>query len=941
MKPTEEKTRSNPSDLPVYLFKQGNNCEAYRYFGAHIEQRAGETGVVFRVWAPHATAISVVGDFNSWKPGSHPMRKVDNDSVWELFIPGMKEYDVYKYCVTTRAGDLVYKADPYAFHAETRPSNGSKVYDLNGFVWHDEAWQNAQKKADVINGPMNIYEMHAGSWKQKEGGLPYNYSELADELIPYITEMGYTHVELLPVMEYPFDGSWGYQVTGYFAPTSRYGTPKDLMAFVDKMHEAGIGVIMDWVPAHFPKDQFGLYNFDGEACYEDPNPKRGEHKEWVTMVFDFGRSEVQSFLISSALYWLEQYHIDGLRVDAVASMLYLDYNRKQGEWEPNKNGGKENLEAVAFLRKLNDTILGRHLHKYMIAEESTAWPMVTKPASDGGLGFNFKWNMGWMNDMLSYMKTDPLFRSGNHNKVTFSFFYAFSENFVLPISHDEVVHGKGSLINKMPGDYEAKFANLRTFFGYMMAHPGKKLLFMGQEFGQFTEWNETKSLDWMLLGYDKHTELQTYVKTLNKFYKDHPAFWQIDYSWEGFQWIVPDDSRQSVVAFLRKDANGKQILVVCNFNPVLREGYALGAPNSGTYKEILNSDDEAFGGAGTVHNKAVRSKKKPLHGFEQSITITLPPMSVLYFEVPAKRTRKTAEEKAAEKAAPKKASKTAKAKKAEEKAPAKRGRKPKAEAAPAEEKAPAKRGRKPKAEKAAEPAEKPARKPCAKKADNSACGPAVVLIDHVVKSKDNRGRYAGGSMQKLALIDGISYSVDMTKPVGKGVRGTIVIKSGKDRISEIEEHCAVSWSSNGSHLREAARIEINSTDPKLMRVTIARPNMMPSNETTRQRGLERPTGLMEKISRIVENAPEEPNQTEIIELLKDDLSSARKTTVLTAINRLLEGEWISNRSGRNNRNIYASVRPYRQMDDPKSDAFVDRMSREEASELDKENHLEI
>ena len=734
------KQKASPADVPVYLFKQGNNFESQRFFGAHFENVGETEGVMFRVWAPRAKAVSVVGDFNSWIPSATPMKNIDpQGGIWERFVPGIRQFDIYKYCVTTPADELVFKADPYAFHAETRPANCSKVYALEDcYNWTDDAWQKRAAARDPLDRPMNIYEMHAGSWRTYPDGNPFDYRALARELVPYLTDMGYTHVELMPLMEYPFDGSWGYQVTGYFAPTSRYGTPKDLMAFVDKMHEAGIGVIMDWVPAHFPKDQFGLYNFDGEACYEDPNPKRGEHKEWGTMVFDFGRSEVQSFLISSALYWLEQYHIDGLRVDAVASMLYLDYNRKQGEWEPNKDGGKENLEAVAFLRKLNDTILGRHPHKYMIAEESTAWPMVTKPASDGGLGFNFKWNMGWMNDMLSYMKTDPLFRSGNHNKVTFSFFYAFSENFVLPISHDEVVHGKGSLINKMPGDYEAKFANLRTFFGYMMAHPGKKLLFMGQEFGQFTEWNETKSLDWMLLGYDKHTELQTYVKTLNKFYKDHPAFWQIDYSWEGFQWIVPDDSRQSVVAFLRKDANGKQILVVCNFNPVLREGYALGAPNSGTYKEILNSDDEAFGGAGTVHNKAVRSKKKPLHGFEQSITITLPPMSVLYFEVPAKRTRKTAEEKAAEKAAPKKASKTAKTKKAEEKAPAKRGRKPKAEAAPAEEKAPAKRGRKPKAEaapaeekapakrgrkpkaeKAAEPAEKPARKPCARKADKA------------------------------------------------------------------------------------------------------------------------------------------------------------------------------------------------------------------------------
>ena len=633
MKPTEEKTRSNPSDLPVYLFKQGNNCEAYRYFGAHIEQRAGETGVVFRVWAPHATAISVVGDFNSWKPGSHPMRKVDNDSVWELFIPGMKEYDVYKYCVTTRAGDLVYKADPYAFHAETRPSNGSKVYDLNGFVWHDEAWQNAQKKADVINGPMNIYEMHAGSWKQKEGGLPYNYSELADELIPYITEMGYTHVELLPVMEYPFDGSWGYQVTGYFAPTSRYGTPKDLMAFVDKMHEAGIGVIMDWVPAHFPKDQFGLYNFDGEACYEDPNPKRGEHKEWGTMVFDFGRSEVQSFLISSALYWLEQYHIDGLRVDAVASMLYLDYNRKQGEWEPNKDGGKENLEAVAFLRKLNDTILGRHPHKYMIAEESTAWPMVTKPASDGGLGFNFKWNMGWMNDFLDYMQCDPYFRHDHYGELTFSMLYAYSEKFVLVFSHDEVVHGKGSLAGKMPGDtQEKKFANLRTAYGFMMGHPGKKLLFMGQDFGQMDEWNEKASLEWGLLKYDIHSQMKDYVKALNHLYRTQPALYRMDYEPEGFEWINCTYNDENIVIFERKTEKPEEtLLFVCNFAPVEHEKFRLGVPFAGKYKEILNSDAKQFGGSGMVNPRVKMSKKEEWDTRKNSIAINLAPMSTAVF----------------------------------------------------------------------------------------------------------------------------------------------------------------------------------------------------------------------------------------------------------------------------------------------------------------------
>ena len=657
----EKAKASNPSDLPIYLFKQGNNMEAYRYFGAHLCAQDGQAGVVFRVWAPHAQAVSVVGDFNRWTPDADMMHKVA-DAVWELFIPGMKAYDVYKFCITTPSGEQVYKADPYAFHAETRPANGSKVYDIGGYPWGDAAWDEAQKKRDVLNSPMLIYELHAGSWKMKEEGVPYNYSELADELIPYIKEMGYTHVELLPITEYPFDGSWGYQVTGYFAPTSRYGTPHDFMAFVDKLHQAGIGVILDWVPAHFPKDGYGLYMFDGAPCYEDPNPRRGEHKEWGTMVFNYGMPEVQSFLISSALFWVEQYHIDGLRVDAVASMLYLDYNRRDGEWEQNVNGGKENLEAIAFLQKCNSTVLGRYPYKMMIAEESTAWPLVTKPASDGGLGFNFKWNMGWMNDMLSYMKTDPLFRAGNHGKVTFSFFYAFSENFILPISHDEVVHGKCSLINKMPGDYEQKFANLRTFYGYMTAHPGKKLLFMGQEFGQFIEWDENKPLDWMLLGYDKHRQLQAYVKDLNAFYRETPAMWEIDYSWEGFQWIVPDDNQQSVIAFLRRDAKGKMVMVVCNFNPVLREGYEMGVPNAGSYKEVLNSDDPKYGGSG-VTNGTVRSRKGAMHGFEQHVSLTLPPLSTLYFSVPAPR-KKAAKPAAAKADAKKTAAKKPASKKA-------------------------------------------------------------------------------------------------------------------------------------------------------------------------------------------------------------------------------------------------------------------------------------
>lgn len=628
---TKTTKKHSENDVPLYLFHEGSNSNAYEYFGSH---RKNKNTVVFRVWAPDAKNVSVTGDFNDWSQTENPMKLLKNSGgVWEAEIKNIKPYDMYKYCITAADGRTLMKCDPYGFHMETRPGTATKYYEIDDcYEWHDEKWVEGRNGKNIYESPVNIYEIHAGSWKQYDDGNFYSYRALADSLVPYVKKMGYTHIEFMPLTEYPFDGSWGYQVTGYFAATSRYGEPKDLMYLVDKCHENGIGVILDWVPAHFPKDANGLYEFDGGPLYEYSDPRKGEHYGWGTRVFDFGKNEVRSFLMSSASFWLKKYHLDGIRIDAVASMLYLDYDRKDGEWVPNKNGGNENLEAVEFLQKLNENIFRDFPYAMMIAEESTSWPMVTKPVFSGGLGFNFKWNMGWMNDILRYFSLDGFFRKYNHDCITFSMFYAFSENFVLPISHDEVVHGKKSLIDKMPGSYDEKFAGVRAFLGYMMAHPGKKLMFMGQEFGQFIEWNYEKGLDWLLLDYPKHRALQNYFKKINEFYKANPAFWQIDYSWEGFSWISSDDKDNSVIAFRRIDEKGKEIIVVCNFTNVERCDYRIGIPKKGAYKIVFNSDDVEFGGEGKGNKGKLKTESINMHGFEQSISLDLPPMSAIYIK---------------------------------------------------------------------------------------------------------------------------------------------------------------------------------------------------------------------------------------------------------------------------------------------------------------------
>jgi 1,4-alpha-glucan branching enzyme len=625
------------SDFDLHLFGEGNHFRLYEKLGAHVIEHEGAEGVCFAVWAPNAERVSVVGEFNQWDGRRHPMRPRGTSGLWEIFIPGLRPGVLYKYEIKTKyLGYLAIKADPYGLFAEMRPNTASVIWDLNRYPWGDQKWMAARKQRQSLEAPIAIYEVHLGSWKRKPDpiGMRWlSYRELADELIPYVQELGYTHIELLPVSEHPYDQSWGYQTTGYFAPTSRYGSPDDFRYLIDRAHQAEVGVILDWVPAHFPKDGHGLSFFDGTSLYEHADPRQGEHRDWGTLIYNYGRNEVRAFLLSSALFWLDKYHIDGLRVDAVASMLYLDYSRKPGEWVANPFGGRENLDAVSFLKRFNEIVHLEYPDVLTVAEESTAWPQVSRPTYLGGLGFDLKWNMGWMHDMLEYMGKDPIHRRYHHGDLTFSLLYAFTENFVLPFSHDEVVHGKRAMLSKMPGDYWQKFANLRVLYGYMYGHPGKKLLFMGGEIGQWNEWNSEWELDWELLRYESHRFLREYVKALNQFYVSEPALHEVDFSWEGFQWIDFHDVDHSIVSFLRRARNPEDfVLVVANFTPVPRHGYRIGAPSSGFYCELLNSDAANFGGSGIWNAGALRSEPTPWQGQPHSIVVTVPPLAIVFFK---------------------------------------------------------------------------------------------------------------------------------------------------------------------------------------------------------------------------------------------------------------------------------------------------------------------
>ena len=614
MEKKEERPWCMITEMDQYLFGQGTHYEIYKKLGAHLTEYEGEKGVYFAVWAPHAKGVRVVGEFNCWGSDGYRMNRLEPLGIYEVFVPGLEEGCMYKYLIETEKGDYLYKADPFAFYAEKRPGTASRVADISGFTWHDDRWMTKRAGWNAAESPMSIYEVHPGSWKrhpheEDEDGF-YNYRELAAELTEYIKKMGYTHIELMGIAEHPFDGSWGYQVTGYFAPTSRYGTPEDFQYMIDYFHKHNIGVILDWVPAHFPRDAHGLANFDGEALYEHPDSRRGEHPDWGTKIFNYEKSEVRNFLIANALFWLGEYHVDGLRVDAVASMLYLDYGKQDGQWLPNKYGGNENLDAVWFFKHLNSIIHGRGDGSMIIAEESTAWPGVTKDVDDGGLGFTFKWNMGWMNDFLEYMKLDPYFRRDNHNKMTFAMSYAYSENYILVLSHDEVVHLKCSMLNKMPGYLDDKFANLKAGYTFMFGHPGKKLLFMGNEFAQLQEWSEARELDWFLLKEDRHLHMQNYVRALLQLYKKYRCLYELDDSWDGFQWINADDSYRSIFSFVRySKTKRKNLLFVMNFTPMERPDYRVGVPKKKKYELVLDSDAEEYGGSGRKRAKVYDAKK--------------------------------------------------------------------------------------------------------------------------------------------------------------------------------------------------------------------------------------------------------------------------------------------------------------------------------------------